>query len=157
MKKLLFLTALALIGCDNYTTGQESNLIEKKVVVHDTITKYRTHECSREYGVSEEIVDGDSWVVEIRKKRDDEIVYYVQPLLIAKRINEQGGSNFNFDSYVDKVGKDLFIYISFITGKEKHSFYKVWPQSNYYMVETHKEGFNAGSLTITNPLLPMPK
>lgn len=154
MKKLLFLTALTLIGCENYTTNQEQKVIEKRVIVHDTITNYMTHECSKEYGVETTEVNGETWVVEIHKKSNDEIVYYIQPTLIKQRIEKQGGSNFEFVHRIDKDDEDLFVAIRFKTGKKEHEFYKTWPQSNYYMVETYIKDFAAGSLTINNPIKP---
>lgn len=152
MKKLLFLTALTLIGCENYTTNQQPIVIEKKLIVHDTITNYMTHECSKEYGVETTKVNGETWVVEIHKKSNDEIVYYIQPTLIKQSIEKQGGSNFEFVHRIDKDDEDLFVAIKFKTGKKEHEFYKTWPQSNYYMVETYNKNFDAGSLTISNPI-----
>lgn len=154
MKKLLFLTALTLIGCENYTTNLEQKVIEKIVIVHDTITKYRTYECSKNMDIETTEVNGETWVVEIHKKSNDEIVYYIQPTLIKQRIEKQGGSNFEFVHRIDKDNEDLYVSIRFKTGKKEHEFYKTWPQSNYYMVETYIKDFSAGSLTISNPIQP---
>ena len=74
MKKLIIGTILAvgLCGCENENVVVRE--VVKQTVVHDTIVKYITHECSKEYGVEATEVNGNTYVFEIHNKRTDEIV-----------------------------------------------------------------------------------
>jgi len=158
MKKLLFLTALALIGCDNYTPNQEPKVIEKKVIVHDTITKYMTHECSKEYGVEATEVNGNTYVFEIHNKRTDEIVFYLQPMVIWNQITKAGGKTRIAESDMCKHWKDQHIIGCYVQARVKGkniSFSKEWPDSEFYLVETYSIGVSPAVNTLN--FLPPPK
>lgn len=152
MKKLLFLIALTLIGCENYTTNQETKVIEKKVIVHDTIIKYRTHKCSTEYGVEAEEVNGKTHVFEIRRKRTDEIVFYLEPIVIYNNIKKYyGGKTTIPESDMCRHWKDQHIIGCYITatydGKHR-SFFKEWPDSEFYLIETVSDGLTPAVNTV---------
>lgn len=165
MKKLLFLVALALIGCENYTTNQESKVIEKGVIVHDTITKYLTHECSKEYGVKATETDyGETHVFEIHNKRTDEIVFYLQPLVIindAKKVaqKEKAGGKLSTQAKCKHDMQSHTIYcgvLAKLDDKVLINFLKVWPESEFHLIETYNYGTNLVGNTITIFPRPLP-
>jgi len=156
MKKLLFLTALALIGCENYTTNQESKVIEKEVIVHDTITKYLTHECSKEYGVKATLTEkGESHVYEIHSKRTNEIIFYLQPLVILdelKKVGQKEKAHGKFSAKCEHDMKSHTIYCGAsanLNEKVIINFLKEWPDSEFYLIESYNYGSYLDDSTIT--------
>lgn len=157
MNKLIIGTMIAvgLCGCENETIVRE---VVKQTVVHDTIVKYETHECSKEYGVDADPVDGKTYVFEIHSKRTDEIVFYLQPIVIWNQITKAGGKTTIAESDMCRHWKDqhtIGCYVEATVKGESISFYKEWPDAEFYLVETYSIGMFPTVNTVN--FIPSPK
>lgn len=151
MKKLLLLTALTLIGCENFNTTQEPKIIEKKVIVHDTITKYMTHECSKEYGVEATEVNGKTYVFEIHSKRTGEIVFYLQPFVFSNQVKKAGGKTIVAESDMCghlKNSHTIYCGVDAKFDEKVLTFFKEWPESEFYLIETYSIGISPAVNTV---------
>lgn len=150
MNKLILCSMLAvgLCGCENETVVRE---VVKHTVVHDTIVKYRTHECSKEYGVDAAPVDGNTYVFEIHSKKTDEIVFYLQPLVLWNQIKKAGGKTRIAESDMCKHWKDqhtIGCYVEATVKGKNISFFKEWPDSEFYLIETYSMGISPAVNTV---------
>lgn len=157
MNKLILGTMLAvgLCGCGNELPVRE---VVKQTIVHDTIVKYRTHECSKEYGVDADAVNGNTYVFEIHSKRTDEIVFYLQPLVIWNQITKAGGKTTIAESDMCRHWKGqhtIGCYVEATIKGKSISFYKEWPDAEFYLVETYSMGMFPAVNTVN--FIPSPK